>query len=327
MPITPQGDRAIATIDVSALRTGDPGDAVAHAIDRACREHGFFAIVGHGIAPALADDLQRTARAFFALPDARKRELAMARAGRRWRGYFPLGGELTSGVPDAKAGLYFGSELPDDDPRVLAGVALHGANLWPADVPDLRPTVLAWIATAAEVAQLVMSAIARALGLAADYFARTCMQDPTLLFRIFHYPPTPSDAWGVGEHTDYGILTLLLQDDVGGLEVRSRGAWISVPPEPGALVCNIGDMLDRMTGGIYRSTPHRVRNASARDRYSFPLFFDPSWDARVVRVPGAPPPDDDAAARWDRASVHAFDGTWGEYLMAKVARVFPALTR
>nr|MBA3459859.1 isopenicillin N synthase family oxygenase [Deltaproteobacteria bacterium] len=270
--------------------------------------------------------LQRTARAFFELPEETKLAIAMAHAGRRWRGYFPVGGELTSGVPDAKEGLYIGRELADNDPRVLAGIPLHGPNLWPdADVPALRPTVLAWIDAAAEVAQLVMSAIARALDLPRDYFARTCMADPTLLFRIFHYPP--SDAWGVGEHTDYGILTLLLQDDVGGLEVHSRGSWIAVPPERGALVCNIGDMLDRMTGGVYRSTPHRVRNTSRRDRYSFPLFFDPSWDARVTRLPNAPPPTDDATARWDRASVHAFDGTWGEYLMSKIARVFPALFR
>ncbi len=315
----------IATIDVGPLRAGDPGGQVASAIDRACRELGFFAIVGHGISSQLVEDLRRTAAAFFALPHDRKLALAMVHAGRRWRGYFPLGGELTSGVPDAKEGLYFGSELPLDDPRVIAGVPLHGPNLWPADVPELRPTVLAWIAAAAEVAQLVMSAIARALGLAPDYFVRTCMDDPTLLFRIFHYPPTTGDEWGVGEHTDYGILTLLLQDDVGGLEVRSRGAWIAVPPERGAIVCNIGDMLDRMTGGVYRSTPHRVRNVSGRDRYSFPLFFDPAWTARVTRVPGAPSPDDDAEARWDRASVHAFDGTWGEYLMTKIARVFPSL--
>jgi isopenicillin N synthase-like dioxygenase len=315
----------IATIDVSPLRAGDPGDDVARAIDRACRDNGFFAIVGHGIPLALADELAHAARAFFDLPQARKLELAMAHGGRRWRGYFPLGGELTSGVPDAKEGLYFGRELPADDPRVRAGLPLHGPNLWPDAVPALRPAVLAWIAAAEEVASLVMSAIARALDLAPDYFARTCMQDPTLLFRIFRYPPSTTDGWGVGEHTDYGILTLLLQDDVGGLEVRSRGSWVSVPAERGALVCNIGDMLDRMTGGVYRSTPHRVRNASARDRYSFPFFFDPSWDARVTRIPNAPAPTEDAEARWDRASVHAFDGTWGEYLMTKIARVFPAL--
>jgi isopenicillin N synthase-like dioxygenase len=318
----------IPTIDVAPLRTGDPGGAVARAIDRACRDLGFFAIVGHGIPPALVEELQRTARVFFALPADRKLALAMPRAGRRWRGFFPVGGELTSGVPDAKEGVYFGRELPVEDPRVVAGVPLHGPNLWPdADVPALRPAVLAWIAAAADVAALVMSAIARALGLAPDYFTRTCMQDPTLLFRMFHYPPTQGDEWGVGEHTDYGVLTLLVQDDVGGLEVKSRGAWISVPPARGAIVCNIGDMLDRMTGGAYRSTPHRVRNVSGRDRYSFPLFFDPSWDARVTRVPGAPEPDDDATARWDRASVHAFEGTWGEYLMTKISRVFPDLFR
>jgi isopenicillin N synthase-like dioxygenase len=315
----------VATIDVSLLRAGDPGDAVAHAIDRACRDNGFFAITGHGIPLALSDELERVSREFFALPEATKLEIAMARAGRRWRGFFPVGGELTSGQPDQKEGVYFGRELPAEDPRVVAGVPLHGPNLWPSR--EMEATVLAWIAATAEVAALVMTAIARALGLQADYFATTCMQDPTLLFRIFHYPPTSGDAWGVGEHTDYGILTLLLQDQVGGLEVKSRGEWIAIPPERGAIVCNIGDMLDRMTGGVYRSTPHRVRNVSGRERYSFPLFFDPSWDARVTRVPGAPEPEQhsDAVARWDKASVHAFDGTWGDYLMGKIARVFPAL--
>ena len=315
----------IPTIDISPLRAGDPNGDVARSIDSACRDNGFFAIVGHGIPLALSDELQRTAREFFALREKTKLAIAMAHAGQRWRGFFPVGGELTSGVPDAKEGLYVGRELPVDDPRVVAGTPLHGPNLWPDDVPALRPTVLAWIDAAAEVAQLVMTAVARALGLATDYFARTCMQDPTLLFRMFHYPPTSGDEWGVGEHTDYGVLTLLLQDDVGGLEVKSRGEWIAVPPERGAIVCNIGDMLDRMTGGLYRSTPHRVRNVSGRERYSFPLFFDPSWNARVTRFPNAPEPTDDAVARWDRANVHAFDGTWGEYLMGKIARVFPAL--
>lgn len=316
----------IATIDIGPLRHGDPDGEVARAIDLACRDDGFFAIVGHGIPTQLVDDLQAAARVFFALPESRKLDIAMARAGRRWRGFFPVGGELTSGVPDVKEGIYVGRELPAADPRVLAGVPLHGPNLWPdADVPQLRRAVLAWIDAAANVAELVMSAIARGLGQASDYFTRTCMQDPTLLFRIFHYPPTDGAHWGVGEHTDYGFLTLLLQDDVGGLEVKSRGSWIAVPPERGAIVCNIGDMLDRITGGVYRSTPHRVRNASGRDRYSFPLFFDPSWDARIERLPDVHGVDDDAATRWDGASVHAFAGTWGDYLMAKIARVFPDL--
>jgi isopenicillin N synthase-like dioxygenase len=131
----------------------------------------------------------------------------------------------------------------------------------------------------------------------------------------------------VAEHTDYGLLTILAQDGSGGLEVHSADGWIDVPPTPGTLVCNIGDMLDRLTGGRYRSTPHRVRATDA-DRLSFPFFFDPSWDATIGRLPlaGDPPPDD-RADRWDATSPHAFEGTYGDYLTARVAKVFPDLTR
>lgn len=299
---------------------------VAAAIDAACRQDGFFAIVDHGISSAAISALTDASRAFFALPEERKLRIAMAHGGRAWRGYFPVGGELTSGVPDQKEGLYVGRELPASDPRVVAGTPLHGPNLFPDDdVPALRPAVLGWIDEASRVGTQIMSAIAQSHGLAPDYFARTSMQDPTLLFRIFRYPPSTSEGWGVGEHTDYGVLTLLLTDDVPGLEVFSRGSWRSIDPIPGALICNIGDMLDRMTGGVYRSTPHRVRNVTTRERFSFPLFFDPSWDARVERLPDAPEPDDDAQSRWDHANVHAFEGTWGEYLLTKVSRVFPDL--
>jgi isopenicillin N synthase-like dioxygenase len=152
-----------------------------------------------------------------------------------------------------------------------------------------------------------------------------------VLFRVFHYPAladnADADEWGVGEHTDYGLLTLLAQDGLGGLQVRSpSGDWIDVPAEPGVLVCNIGDMLDRLTEGRYRSTPHRVRNTSGRGRLSFPYFFDPSWDAEVTPLPlDDTPPTDDATSRWDGTSVHAWTGRYGDYLAAKVAKVFPDL--
>jgi isopenicillin N synthase-like dioxygenase len=133
----------------------------------------------------------------------------------------------------------------------------------------------------------------------------------------------------VGEHTDYGVLTILRQDEVGGLQVKSRGRWIAAPPVPGSFVCNIGDMLDRMTRGLYRSTPHRVLNASGRGRLSFPFFFDPGFDARIepLDLRGAPPPPDDREERWDRASVHDFQGTYGDYILGKVSKVFPELAR
>jgi isopenicillin N synthase-like dioxygenase len=133
----------------------------------------------------------------------------------------------------------------------------------------------------------------------------------------------------VAEHTDYGLLTILHQDHTGGLEVRTPNGWddwVDVPVVPDTLVCNVGDMLDRMTAGRYRSTPHRVRSPRGRQRLSYAFFFDPAWDAKVVPVPVSGPRTADAAdSRWDQASLEAFDGTYGEYLWAKVGRVFPAL--
>ena len=134
--------------------------------------------------------------------------------------------------------------------------------------------------------------------------------------------------WGVGEHTDYGLLTILLQDDTGGLQVKSRSGWIDAPPIPGSFVCNIGDMLDRLTRGVYRSTPHRVVNKSRRSRVSFPFFFDPNLDARIRPIEslkGCAP--DDARERWDQASVHEFSGTYGDYLLGKISKVFPELRK
>jgi polar amino acid transport system ATP-binding protein len=308
-------------------------EAVARAIGEACRAHGFFYLVGHGVDEALGRRLERLSLAFFALPESTKARYAMAHGGRAWRGWFALGGELTSGRPDWKEGLYLGTELPDAHPRVRAGVPLHGANLLPDDdvLPGFRSTVLAWIEAVTALGHRVVAAIAASLGLPDDHFARRYTANPLILFRIFLYPSRPVPAGldvrdGVGEHTDYGLLTLLRQDAVGGLQVKGAEGWIEAPPIPESFVCNIGDMLDRMTGGLYRSTPHRVRlNASGRDRLSFPLFFDPDVDARIE--PLRTPEIDDRAARWDGASVHAFDGTYGDYLLGKIGKVFPDLKR
>jgi isopenicillin N synthase-like dioxygenase len=328
VPSSADGERGVPCIDVTSLVADGPRDHVVAQIDAACRTDGFFTIVGHGIDSQLQDRLDAAARAFFALDESAKAEVAMARGGRAWRGWFPVGGELTSGVADAKEGFYFGTDLPPDDLRVAAGTLLHGPNLWPAEPAELRGCVEAWMAAMADLATRLMEAIAVGLGLAPDWFVRHLTADPTVLLRIFRYPPAEPepDRWGVAEHTDYGLLTILAQDDHGGLQVRGRDGWIDVPAEPGALVCNIGDMLDRMTGGRYRSTPHRVRASTSGERLSFPFFFDPGWDAEVRPLPLAgPEPDDDAAHRWDGTSLRDLSGTYGDYLSSKVAKVFPDL--
>jgi isopenicillin N synthase-like dioxygenase len=173
-----------------------------------------------------------------------------------------------------------------------------------------------------------MAGIALSLGLEESYFFERYTGDPLILFRIFNYPARPTtEGWGVGEHTDYGLLTILKQDEAGGLQVKSQSHWIEAPPIPGSFVCNIGDMLDRMTGGRYRSTPHRVRNLSGRDRLSFPFFFDPNFNAEVAPIKLGAAATDDWRERWDGASVHEFSGTYGDYLLNKVSKVFPQLRR
>jgi isopenicillin N synthase-like dioxygenase len=320
----------LPVIDVGPLVAGDDDLDVARDIDAACRELGFFYAVGHGIDGAHLARLERSARALFALPEAAKDAIAMRHAGRAWRGWFPLGGELTSGHPDGKEGCYFGAELAPDDARVRAGRPLHGANLFPVEVPELRTAVLEHLDALTAVGQAILRGMALGLGLPGSWFTEHLTTDPLVLFRMFRYPPQPEPVggWGVAEHTDYGLLTLLLQDEVGGLEVRTPEGWQAAPPVPGAFVCNLGDMLERLTGGRYRSTPHRVRNEGTTDRLSFPFFLDPGWDAEVLPLPlDVTGPAGPAPARWDHSDVTALPAgtTYGDYLMAKVGQVFPHL--
>lgn len=281
---------SLPVIDISPLRQVGGSSAkldVARAIEAACRDSGFFYASGHGISADLLSRLDAASREFFALPESEKLEIRMAHGGRAWRGYFPVGGELTSGKPDMKEGIYFGTELPLDHPRVRAGVPLHGANLFPAQVPELRTAVLGYLAAATATAHALMEGIALSLRLDADYFHRTYTANPTVLFRIFHYPAVPavSESWGVGEHTDYGLLTLLAQDHLGGLQVKTARGWIEAPPIEGTLVCNIGDMLDRLTAANIARRRIARRTSAAAAGCRFRSSSIPISTPRSVRCP------------------------------------------
>ena len=321
-------DSNIPVIDISPLVyvCGDRRE-VADEIGRACREAGFFYIVGHGVDLSLQQRLEEVSRQFFAQDADRKTEIAMSRGGRAWRGYFPVGGELTSGLPDQKEGIYFGAELGRDHPLVESKTPLHGPNLFPNGIPQFRETVLDYMAAMTRLGHVLMTGIALSLGLTESYFADHYTADPLILFRIFNYPAGRRENWGVGEHTDYGLLTILKQDQSGGLQVKIGSRWIDAPPIPNSFVCNIGDMLDRMTGGLYLSTPHRAKNTTARDRLSFPFFFDPNFNAEVKPIMIGGEINENKDERWDQSSVHQFDGTYGDYLLNKVSKVFPQLRR
>ncbi len=318
-------------IDVAPLVEGGPGQAdVARQIDAAARDVGFFYIRGHGVPEDLQTRLDHEARAFFALPEASKAEMAMIKGGRAWRGWFPLGGELTSGRPDGKEGYYFGAELPADHPLVRAGTPLHGPNLFPAQVPGLGPA-RPRAPRRHDRPRAARSCAAWPWVSASDagWFDAHLTADPLILFRIFRYPPGPAadDAsWGVAEHTDYGLLTILAPGRRGRPAGARPGGLGRRPADPGHVRVQPGRHaraddrrslpVDPAPGAQRELTPIACRSRSSSTR---------RWDAEVLPVPLADEAAGQARARWDGEDVFAFDGTYGDYLLGKVGKVFPEL--
>jgi isopenicillin N synthase-like dioxygenase len=276
-------------IDISGVQGSRQSPAsIAKKIGRAARTIGFFYVTGHGIQTALLSRVFTESARFFALDEAEKAKASITRS-RHNRGYVAMRGESLdpTRAPDLKEAFNIGLDLEPNDPDVRAGKPFRGVNLWP-DLPGFRETMLTYFEAAWAVGRRLHRAIAVDLGIYADFFEDK-LDQPMAILRLLHYPPCPRNApaeTGAGEHTDYGNVTLLLTDSIGGLEVQRRdGKWVASPPIPGALICNIGDCLMRWTNNVYVSTPHRVVNRAARDRYSVAFFLDPNPDAVVSALP------------------------------------------
>jgi len=291
---------------------------------------GFAYLEDHGVSLKLQSRLEAVTTRFFALSPVEKMKYAMAGTGLSWRGYFPVGGELTSGKPDRKEGFYFGVDHPPTHPSVVKRLPTFGMNPWPDS--EMKDTVTEYMHEMKRVSFAVMEMVAVGLRLEKDFFHKAFTDEPTEFFRVFGYPKHDfvGDEWGVREHTDMGFLTVLKQDDSGGLQAKTvKGDWIEVPPRPNTFVLNIGDMLEFWTGGVLRSTPHRVRNQAARERFSYPYFFDPGWHSSLKPIPMARlahfPAPDRVAKRWDGLELHAVKSTYGEFVWNKISKVFPNL--
>jgi isopenicillin N synthase-like dioxygenase len=279
---------ALPIIDLTPLGDGDAGlERVAATIGAACRDVGFFYVVNHGVTRALMGEAFAASRRFFALPLADKQRIAMDVVGGN-RGYSALLREALDPAqgPDLKEAFNIGLDLEPDDPELIARKPFRALNAWP-NTPGFRETMLAYFDACSKLAGRIHRAFARDLGLRLDFFEDK-FDRPMATLRLLRYP-APQDGAGVeigaGAHTDYGNLTLLATDDAGGLQVRRRdGRWIDAPPLAGAYVVNIGDCLMRWTNDVYVSTPHRVVNRSARERYSIAFFFDPNPDTLVAAI-------------------------------------------
>lgn len=269
--------------------------AVAWELHKAAVDTGFFYIENHGVSQEMMDGQIALAKSFFDLPLSEKRKIDVSNSNCT-RGYEEPGLQtLDDGSPpDLKEGFLIGNDLPADHPYVLASVPNCGANQWPEKPAGFREAYEAYIAEMFRVGRHIHRLIALSLDLPEDYFDEGLIE-PLFNGRLLKYAPQPDTAEfnqiGAGAHTDWGMITILLQDSVGGLEVEnSVGEWIAAPPIPGTFVVNLGEMVRVLTNGLYRSNMHRVRNnQSGVDRYSVPTFFDPNYFYEVKCVPSLMP--------------------------------------
>ncbi|GGX88154.1 isopenicillin N synthase family dioxygenase [Streptomyces hiroshimensis] len=309
-----------------AERSAQSRAAFLDALRAAVHDIGFFQLVGHGVEGA--DALLGLAREFFALPESERDELSILKSP-YFRGYSELGRERTQGLPDQRRQLDVGPECPalrpgPGDPSYLW---LAGPNQWPSALPGLRPAVLEWTDRLTGVSHRLLRLILEALDTPADFLDDVVAPSPHVHFKLLHYPgPAASAAGeeeqGVGVHKDYGLLTLLLQDDKGGLQVDvGDGRFVDVPVVPGAFVVNLGELLEVATRGYLRATTHRVRRpAPGVDRYSAPFFYNPQLHAAMRPLPS---PYVSAAGGVEDDPANPLFAGYGENVMKGMLRAFP----
>lgn len=284
---------AIPIIDLSKLTGDDDGAiaAVAEALIHAAEGTGFFYVRNHGVAQNVIDAMLATAQEFFARPASDKEAVAV---NQHHRGFIRIGEAKMYGSAkvDLKESFVWGLDVEDDDPDFLAGNPMIGPNRWPETMPEMRPRLVAYMDACNRLGIRLLRAFATALEIERDYFVHS-FDRPISRGSLIYYPPQEptmgADQFGVAPHTDYGCLTLLYQDDTGGLQVKGRdGEWIMAQPVPGTFVVNVGDLLARWTNNRFSSTPHRVVNSSGRTRYSVAVFVDPNHDTMIdpVVAPG-----------------------------------------
>jgi isopenicillin N synthase-like dioxygenase len=272
----------IPIIDIGPLRDGSNVRAVSQAIVQASRDIGFLYVANHGIDEALLDQVRNAGLSFFRQPPDSKLTVAI---NRKHRGFLKVGdAKMYEGArPDLKESLVWGCEAHPADLADGVDNPFRGDNQWPAQPENLRALALDFFAAANDVALSLLRGFAVGMALPEGIFLRG--SDRPMSRGSFTYYPSQApamDQFGVAPHTDFGVLTVLRQDHVGGLQVQSLdGRWIAASPIPGTLVVNVGDLLERWSNGVLRSTPHRVINDSGQERLSLVFAYDPDYDTLI----------------------------------------------
>lgn len=269
-------------------------EEVASTIRDACVKHGFFYVTSHGVPDEVVDGMFAASKEFFDLPEASKRTVLQDANSRGWT---PMGEETLDPARqrsgDTKEGYYIGREVAKGSAE--ADLPLRGPNNWPDEdalgLTAFRAPMQAYYDAACDLARRLLPSFEAALGLEKDFFADKFSR-PTALLRPLRYAAAASDPEGgvmaAGAHSDYGVLTLLAVDGTPGLQIQTDAAndeWMAVRHVPGAFVCNVGDLCERWTNGVFKSTVHRVVTGGERERLSCAFFWEPNFDTAVAPLP------------------------------------------
>ena len=282
--------KEIPVIDISPLvgPQNNPKSLrkTAKEIENACKNIGFFYVKNHQIPQNHLDAVILVMQEFFNLPEEEKMKIHIGNSD-VFRGYTPLGKELTNAKYDWHECVDFGLDLEPNHPEVIAGNQLLGPNQWPENQPNFRKALERHWDLMILLGRRITEGLAMSLGFDKNKFARFMCKSHSFM-RISNYPPYGKDQEenvgdGIGAHIDYGFLTILLQDNIGGLEVKNAdNEWVSAPMIPGTFLINIGHMIQRWTNDYYKATIHRVIPPKHETRCSLPFFFEPNFDAIVV---------------------------------------------
>jgi len=277
---------SIPLVDLEGLSTEGTERELAERVGDICHHVGFALLTNHGVTQASTDEVFAKATAFFNLPLEQKLSIDK-RESRHFRGWEPEGAERTNNRPDIREQIDLWTEHPARARDVApAYLRLLGPNQWPSHalVPGFKATVEAWVEQTSALASQIMRLLAINLELQSSYFEALFGQERMSLTKIIRYPPTPPGQFGVNAHHDAGFLTLLSPGATPGLEVQNaQGDWIPVPVVPGALVLNLGEVLQKMSGNYFVATPHRVVTGAARQSLGY--FHGPSLDTRLSSLP------------------------------------------
>ena len=283
----------IPKIDISEIEEKEFSRTLLQDFFSAYNKYGFGYIINHGIEKALIEQLFQVSKQFHSQPLSEKMRVAL---DHNHRGYIAINTstDVNSKLADVKKPNQSESfMMMREDKSELPDVYLSGPNQWPK-LENFKEVLEKYTCNMTKLGRNLMRLALLSSGVK-DLSVMQSLDTPTIWLRLLHYPPisknSPSDLYGSAPHTDFGCLTILAQDEIGGLQVQTReGEWIDVPKLEGSFVVNVGDMLSRYTNGLLRSTPHRVINKSGKERFSCPFFFDPHTNAVVQPLKGTGKP-------------------------------------